>query len=725
MKFRTPLYFAALLLSTAPLLVVSCKKDETPTPSSGASSAGTKATASATAGEAAVSASAYGFAARLPKDTESFVAVYRLGELWKGFKDSNFVKKVKSNEALARELNLQSLLSAAESGDAKEGLALAGALLEKEAIFVLPDGFTQNFIKLIKAMGPLPAAAMKKAKAAAEATRAAANGSPPGASPSLLELIEPKDQAAMIQALADTDLPPVLMAVKASDARQKIDGLVKQALDSIAAQEKQVLESGSFKLDGKYEFQTLTFKASKALPPEAAEQAKGYISQLTGDPAKGEQLTAKLFAKTIEISWGWVDDSLVFSLGSNHAHVKLAAMADSVLGLPEVSGRVAQWRAKQPLSLSYVSQKASRALAAAFGGITDSIISVLQLTSGEIPFPIDGIIADLKKLGTRSAELWPNDASALIAATWWEGGLNAEFFGGAKPRAFDSSKPLSYGSLAGPATVVLSETRVNEAFRDRTVAFIEEVFATLWDSFQKNIKPGLPEEAKTQVNMAEAMGLPLLKSLWQGMQDFRAAMGAESALLVNLDGAMPDIPQLGLPPEMKQAKIPRILVVSDLKDRAKLTASWEAVSTLINTIVSMAGPAVQLPINPTPVSRKEGTAELWGFTLPLDTGDFWPHAAVAGTRWYLSTSPSFTREAAAKSSAPSGPACGAHLRVNFDAVWDYAASWIPLVPNLPEQKQHMTDVLNLVRVLGELEARTGEDKGDSHGTLTIRIRDAK
>ena len=133
----------------------------------------------------------------------------------------------------------------------------------------------------------------------------------------------------------------------------------------------------------------------------------------------------------------------------------------------------------------------------------------------------------------------------------------------------------------------------------------------------------------------------------------------------------------------------------------------------------------KLPIKPTPTEKKDGAVTMWGWDLPVDLGDLWPHTAVAGDRWFAGTSPSFTRETAAKSPAASGPPSGAHVRINFDAVWNFAASVVPLAPAPPEQKAMITDVLQLFRVLGELDARTGESNGAAHHHIHIRITDVK
>ncbi len=718
MKILARHYSAALLISAVSFTAVSCKKDE---PASSGGAASTTPAGAAASGEAAVSSNSWGFAARLPKTTEGFVAFYRVSDLWNGVKDSNLVKKIMSNPVLAKEMELDSLKAAWEQNDQlRETAAMVEEFAGQEVVIAMPEGFTENVMKLVKTMGPFlnnafTSGMQRTAKLAAEGQVAAPELS---AFEQFMKSQTPEQLQAMLTNLTEADLPSVIVAMKAGGARAKLDGLVKQALDSMPPDAQQVFEKGTFK-DGKYEFQSLTLRVGKAMPPGKVESMKADFSKLAGDPAKGAALAEKVLAKTIELSWGWVDDHFVLALGKDHSHVKFSTAGDSVLSLPEVSSRAAAWQAKKPFSLSYVSQKTIRGLADAFGGVTDTLVSMMEMGASSSPFPLDGIIADVKKLGARATELWPNDASAMVGASWWDGGIHSESFGGAKPRALDASKPLTYSSLAGPATVFLYESRVNEAESDKSVAFFEEVCGTIYASYQKNIKPNLPAEMQGNIGMGEAIGIPMIKGLWKSVQDFRAALGSESAVLVNLDGAMPDLPQV--PADMKSAKIPRMLMVSDLKAPAKLAESWKGVGSVISTVIGL----TKAPVKAEPTEKKSGATTLWGWELPMDTGDLWPHTGVSGAHWFVGTSPSFTNEAAAKTPAPAGPASGAHVRINFNAVWDYAASLVPLAPNLPEQKKNMTDILDLCRALSEIDARTGEDKGDMHTTLFIGIRDVK
>ena len=75
------------------------------------------------------------------------------------------------------------------------------------------------------------------------------------------------------------------------------------------------------------------------------------------------------------------------------------------------------------------------------------------------------------------------------------------------------------------------------------------------------------------------MGVPMVKELWKSLQNFRAAMGEESVMLLNLDGVMPEVPGSPIPPDVvAKGRIPRFAWVSELKDGTKLTESWNGLN---------------------------------------------------------------------------------------------------------------------------------------------------
>lgn len=643
-------------------------------------------------------------------DTEAFISLYRLSELWDGFRKSTFVKKILTNEKIVKELDLDDLMREWESDPMlQEYGTMAASMLGSEVMIAMPAGFTDSLGIILKNL-PMLQAAFLTARVVT-----------PGDEDKGL----PKEMLPVVEAAAEITVPPVIIAMKAGEHKDTLKALIGQALNQIPSDVMSRLDRSNSEISG-HAFEHLTVKTGKAMPNELQTEMKKDLTRLTGSEEKGGALATKLLDKTAELSWGWVDDYFVISLGPDHRHLKLATATDSVLSHPDVAPRASQFAAKKPLSFSYLSQKSQRSLNE-LGGVMNTLTSLARTakTAG-LPVELDAIIAELKTLEAKADAIWPNDADAAVAAVWWDGGLNVENFGGPKLRAFDSNKPLALGSLASDKTFLLLDGRANGPFRDKVFGWVEELATSIWSVYQKDVKSLLPDDVRSGAAMGEAIALPMVKELWKSIQNFRAAMGDESALLVNLDGSMPDIPQTGIPADVvAKGKIPRLAWVIELKDRAKLTDSWSGLKTLISSAAAIAGAQSGIDIKTEPVTRKEDGLELFGYELPLDTGDAWPHTAVTGTQWFLSTSPSFTKELAARTPAATGPSCGSRWQINFPALWAFAGDWVKLLPVDPDESEMIEFGISLARSIGSLDIQLGEDNGQSHGTIRFSIRDAE
>ncbi len=652
----------------------------------------------------------YGLASRLPKSTEGFASLYRLSDLWEGFKKSNLVKQVLANEELVRELDLDDIeREYSSNGEFKQAIDIAGALAGMEIMVALPQGFTKEFTYFLKNITIV-----------LFGTRMSGLGEDPGMPPEAMPMLE---------IAAGMNVPPVILAAKAGAAKAPLQSLIAQALSEITGEAAEKISRNKFFQDG-VEFESLSIKMEKAMDADDKEKMVRDLKKAAKDDAKGEALAKKLLSKSAELTWGWIDDYLIISIGTDHSHLKFVSPADSVLTHPDLTPRAAQWAAKNPFGLTYTSKETFQAMNAAFS-LVDSLTHLEGFATGlakagGVALNVDKILDSLKKLSAKSNEVWSNNPDAVTGALWWDGGLHAELFGGNKPRWFDNSKPLSIGSLATDTTVFLSQSRANESHRDTVFGLFEEVVTTLFEIYQTEVKSVLPSDTKQGLAMGEMIGLPLAKEIWKSIQSFRGALGGERGILVNLDGKMPSIPEAGIPADIQEkGLIPRIAVVAELKDRAKLTESWGGVKDLLGSMAALIGSQTGANIKTTPVEKRDGALSMYGFELPMDTGDVWPHAAVSETRWMFSTSPSFSKELAAKTSAPAGPALGHHTKFTGAPLWNYVDGWLKLAPLSGKEKENAALLLKVARMLHSTEIRFGEAAGQSHDKVEIHMTDLK
>jgi hypothetical protein len=655
--------------------------------------------------------SVYGLAARLPKDTEGFASLYRLRPLVEDFLKSNIVKKIKNHEQIARELELDDIERALDDPQFRQYVELAAEALGNELTIAVPAGFSEKFAALIKAAPMLQAGFFM-----ARAVNIGPNGEAQPSGP-------PKELLPIIESMAALEMPPVILALNAGKQKEMLQALIGQGLNELPGEVTDKLESGKFEAGG-VSFDSFTLRVGKLLDDDDKRDMESDLGKAYGDEEKGKALAKKLQSKSVEIAWGWLDSHLILSIGPDHSHVKFVSAADSVLTHPDVAARAAQVAAKNPIGFTYTSQQAQRTLAAA-GGFFDTLLSLADMAKkAGAPVNLDNVTKELQALDAKADALWPNDAVASVGAIWWDGGLNAEAWGGAKMRGLDSSKPLTFPSLASDKTFLLLAGRSDMAFSDKVWKFIEDTGVSIFSIYEKDVKGMMPDDVRQGAALGEAFGLPMVKELWKAVVNFRASLGAEAAILVNLDGAMPAIPGSPIPPDVvAKGRIPRVAWVSELKDRAKLTEAWGGVKSLLTNAAAIVAAQTGTNIKTEPVTKKEGDVELYGFELPMDLGDVWPHAAATASQYYLSSSPSFTKELAAKAPSAVSPALGLKAQVNFPALWIFADHWARLIPAGPEESEMIEFALTLARAVGSLDVQAGEEAGQSHSKLRWTLKD--
>jgi hypothetical protein len=584
---------------------------------------------------------------------------------------------------------------------------MAAKMLGSEVMIATPAGFTDSVAGIIKQVPMLQAAFFS--------ARISRPGEHQGLPPQMLPVVE---------AVSDLNVPPVIIAMKAGAVREDLDGLIKAGMSHMPPEVTSKLDTGTFDAGG-YTFNSLGVKVSKVAPEREQETMRKELIQVTGSEEKGSALAKKLLAKTVEISWGWVDDYFVVSIGPDHSHLKFVSAADSVLTNADLAQRAAQFAEKKPFAFSYTSQKSLKKMNET--GVIDMLIALAGAAKNAgAPVKLDGVISELKALDAKGDAIWPNDPDASVGAMWWDGGLHIESYGGNKPRSYDNSKPLTLASLASDKTLLMMAGRANGPYRDKVFGWLEELAASVWGIYQKEVKTLMPDDVRQGAAMGEMVALPMVKELWKSLQSFRGAMGDESALFLNLDGAMPEIPQANIPPDIaSKGKIPRLAWMNELKDRKKLTESWSGLKTIISSVAAIAASQSGMNIPTEPTEKTEGTLEMYGYKLPVDTGDVWPHTAVTPSHWFFSTSPSFTKELAGKTPAPSGPACGSHINLNFSALWNFASDWMKLLPMGPREEEKSGFVLSLLRSLRGIEVVLGEESGQAHDKVHVSIKDAE
>jgi hypothetical protein len=205
-------------------------------------------------------------------------------------------------------------------------------------------------------------------------------------------------------------------------------------------------------------------------------------------------------------------------------------------------------------------------------------------------------------------------------------------------------------------------------------------------------------------------------------------------LVIDLNGTMPKLPDM--PPFLADGKAPRIAYVAELKDRAALTESWKGFASIIKQVTALLAENAPQTI-PEPQMKKEGDVEIHFVPLPIETGDLLPHIAISKDRWIISSSPSYSKELAAKPTGGGAP-LGIQGVISFSALWNFGESWLGVVDKNAEQMLGARDakefkqirplldtVLQLARSLQSAEVKCFEEGGKARTSLFLKIEDLK
>ncbi len=668
---------------------------------------------------------AYGIAAQLPKDVEAFSVNLRLHDLWVKLSNSNWSAVLVNLPVLKQDPKFQQFLQQWNSPQAAKAKDILEALLGNEIAVAYPAGFTEKAMPWIDLFAEVQGLQMQRA------IMTAMSGGRPPDSAKVLREAAPE----IVPALVKCDFPPMLIALKAAKAKADIDGGIGMALQQLGMRLPPGVGIGKFKLADKYDFQNVTLNAAKLIEAMQEEKIRAQLADMLGDEAKAKQAVEALKKKTIEIAWGWVGDYLFVSFGADHAHLKFAGSdADSALAIPTVARRAAQFLDKKPLGLGYASAGMFEKLhgklefADAFKKISDELNGLLK------PEQITAMQADVTRIEGKAQALYAAKFDPMVSVSFWEGGIRGEGFGGTRQTAFDTSKPLTFGSLLSKSVFFFADGRCNPANEGKYADLIEESAATLWSWYEKYGRTMVPENERQGAAMIEAMGVPMVKDFWAACRTMAKALGDETAFVLDLNGSVPKIPNL--PPAFADGKVPRIAWVAELKNRAGVSEAWKGFDKIIKQVAAFAPGGAPIPA---PQLKTEGDVEIHFIEPPIPTDDFLPHVAISKDRWILSSSPSLTKEISSKASATGGAPMGSEWRLQVPAVCDLAEAWLKAIDKNPavfmrssyDQREFAKlrptfgDLVRLGRGIQSLEWRVFSEGSETRNSTYLKLEDIK
>lgn len=362
------------------------------------------------------------------------------------------------------------------------------------------------------------------------------------------------------------------------------------------------------------------------------------------DKAMLDRLLAAVAKRDLVVLSGMLGDHAVLFVGSAAEDFNLAPDIGGSLAAGEALAFYDAHAAKDLVAMTYARQDALEQMADAAGGISDMVNG---LRDGLAESEGMGDTRDIESLLRLVAEhetalrgLASTEGGGMVA--FLEDGLKIESYGGTDSGAVDWNAPNKLASLGDAENVLLFANATGAAaYDEKAKACFEAVIETAYALAMKLSELPLQSPEMTRFKEMAAMFdkkvRPDAVVLWDALRgDAGAALGAETAFLVDLNGSVPTVP--GLPQELvDKAKFPRISMIAPVTDRAKLSYAWEGVKRgatgILSTISVMNGQDIPMQ---KPISSEKNGYTTWFFPLPFFNDDFVPSVTV-GEQWFAAS----------------------------------------------------------------------------------------
>jgi hypothetical protein len=354
---------------------------------------------------------------------------------------------------------------------------------------------------------------------------------------------------------------------------------------------------------------------------------------------------------------------------------------------------------------------------------------------------VEVLLESLGKQGAQLAGMFKVTDAGYIA--YLEEGVKVEVYGGFNMPALNLTQSHKLAPLAtGENTVFFANWVNDKSYNAKALEYVDTLGETAYLLTQRvaalDINSDEFKQFQGGFGMFDGKFRKDVLGVWQALRgDFADGLGEESAVVIDLNGTLPKVPNVPKP-LLTGGKSPRISYVSTVADRSKLQSSWNQINTslenILKTVSEMKGE--EIPMQEPMSSEKDGL-KTWFVPVPFQNDDFVPSVSVSDRLFLASTSKTFSEGLAEKFKAGGGESRnGAWLHVDFSVMNQYANQWLDLVsknskelfPSESAQKDFETNkpmVQEALKALGtveELTVHTRNEGGRTRISLHLKAK---
>ena len=315
---------------------------------------------------------------------------------------------------------------------------------------------------------------------------------------------------------------------------------------------------------------------------------------------------------------------------------------------------------------------------------------------------IEVILDNIDKQAKGLAAMFKEADAGYVA--YLEDGIKVEMQGGSNMPQYDMQSAHTLAPISqGEGQVLFANWATDPQYNEGLMTLIDR-FVEVSYLMSKQVLPLLASRAaadegnadfiqyNASLQMFDQMFSKDLLDVWQALRTNMAeGLGAETALVIDVNGSLPKVPML---PKaiIEGGKMPRVAYVSTVDDREKLQASWTRLNTALESLLKkaseMTGAEIPMQI---PMSSEKDGLKTWFVPIPFQNDDFVPSVSVSDDLFFATTSKRFAEGLSSLAAKGGGESRqGVWLDVDMKVLHSYAEQWLKLIEE--NAAEFMSDV---------------------------------
>ena len=315
---------------------------------------------------------------------------------------------------------------------------------------------------------------------------------------------------------------------------------------------------------------------------------------------------------------------------------------------------------------------------------------------------IEVILDNIDKQAKGLAAMFKEADAGYVA--YLEDGIKVEMQGGSNMPQYDMQSAHTLAPISqGEGQVLFANWATDPQYNEGLMTLIDR-FVEVSYLMSKQVLPLLASRAaadegnadfiqyNASLQMFDQMFSKDLLDVWQALRTNMAeGLGAETALVIDVNGSLPKVPML---PKaiIEGGKMPRVAYVSTVDDREKLQASWTRLNTALESLLKKASEmtGAEIPMQ-VPMSSEKDGLKTWFVPIPFQNDDFVPSVSVSDDLFFATTSKRFAEGLSSLAAKGGGESRqGVWLDVDMKVLHSYAEQWLKLIEE--NAAEFMSDV---------------------------------